>query len=423
MRYRRSREIRQRLNTGSPRIDRGLRLVLLGLGLLTVVGWGGWTLIFSNDSSSVVSWLLNRPIQLGRSVDTRTAPYKSAQEQYRINDFAIAQALTNLQVKPNHVKDADIWRLESNGTWSPTHRTIRVSSFYSLTQCNLEFARSITAVGGAIVRADENSRNHELSLQVAFGTLLTHELTIIRDGTIQRQVGHMAIIIDALGSGHGKLAQQFLRINKPLTFALVPWQSESVRLASEAIRHHQEIIVHLPMEPKSYPRISPGKRAVLVNQTEQRNRRVVQEALAVLSDAQGVKNHMGSRATENRDVMRVVLDEVKRSGKYFIDSRTSNRSIAHSFARQLGIRSAASWGFLDAIDNQERIATMLDLASYAALEHGPVIVIGHARPNTLAVLQQNLDRLILRGIQLVHVSTLVPVRHEEQPVDSHEKSN
>ena len=67
----------------------------------------------------------------------------------------------------------------------------------------------------------------------------------------------------------------------------------------------------------------------------------------------------------------------------------------------------ASWGFLDTADNQERIAAVLDQASFAALEYGPVILIARARPNTLAVLERKMPRLALRGIQFVHASTLV----------------
>lgn len=416
MRYRRSREIRQRLKTESWRFDQLVRRALVTLGFLTIAGWGGWALFFSSRETPVIGRLLYKPLPELRTIDTKTARYKSAEERYRTNDFAVAGALTNLQVAPERMKQTQAWRPESDGTWTPAKRTIRVSSFYALAQCNLEFTRSITAVGGTIASAVEHNRGRELTIQAGDETLLTHELTIIRDPDILRKVGHMAIIIDELGAGSGEVTQQFMEIPRPLTFALIPWQPVSKRLADEALKRKQEVVVHLPMEPQGYPRVSPGRRAILLGQSEQQNRRVVQDALSALPAASGILNYMGNRAMESNDVMRLVMEEIKNGGKYFINSGASKQPASLTQARNLGVEMAASWGYLDTVDNQERIAMMLDLASYTALEQGPVVVIGHARPNTLTVLQQKLDRLQLRGIQLVHVSSLIRNEHGQEAV-------
>ena len=70
--------------------------------------------------------------------------------------------MTNLQISPRHVVEKQSWTSKMDGAWTPAIRTIRVSSFYSLTQCNLEFTRSIEATGGSVVHAVENGRSTEL---------------------------------------------------------------------------------------------------------------------------------------------------------------------------------------------------------------------------------------------------------------------
>ena len=70
------------------------------------------------------------------------------------------------------------------------------------------------------------------------------------------------------------------------------------------------------MEPKSYPRISPGKKAILIDQDAQTNRRIVREALSILSVAMGVSNYMGDKIRETPEIMNLVLDEVKKHNKY-----------------------------------------------------------------------------------------------------------
>lgn len=399
--------MRQRSASRVQRPYRALQRLFLALLLVTVMVWGGWVLWQEDGRRNVVSQWFGRSDRAPRTVDVRTTHSASEYEQYRAIDFAVWQALSNLQVTPDRVKETQTWRPGRIGNWMPTRRTIRVSSFYSLTRCNLEVTRAVTSASGRVSSAAENPLTRELTLRIGIGALLTHELTIRRDPDVQRRTGQIAIIIDDLGETGGEVAQQFLRIKQPLTFAVIPWQRASIQLATEAMLRQHEVIVHLPMEPKEYPKASPGGRAIFVKQSDQQIRRVVQDALAALPAARGVNNHMGSRATEHPSVMRAVLEEVKRSGKYFIDSRTSTLSVGHRLARQLGVRGATSWGFLDTTDDQERIADLLDLASHAALENGSLIVIGHARPNTLAVLLRMLDLLELRGIQFVHVSALV----------------
>ncbi|MBI4551815.1 MAG: divergent polysaccharide deacetylase family protein [Candidatus Latescibacteria bacterium] len=406
MRYRRSHAVRQRLAGRVRRPYRVRQRVLLGLLVVTMAGWGGWALIRNEGQPNGLSRLLGRSEPPPRPVDARIKRVVAEAEQYRTMDFAIAQALTNLQVAPGRVKETQSWQPGRDGLWHPTRRTVRVSAFYSFTRCNLEVTRAITAAGGRISSAVEHSLTRELTLRVGIGDLLTHELTLRRDPDVPRRTGQMAIIIDDLGEVGGDVTTQFVQIKQPLTFALIPWQREARHLATEAILRKHEVIVHLPMEPKEYPRLNPGWRAIFVKQSDAQIRRVIQDALIALPAARGVNNHMGSRATENAQVMQILLEEVKRSGKYFIDSRTTPLSVGYPLARRLGIRSAASWGFLDEIDDQERIADALDLASHTALEQGPLIVIGHARPNTLTVLLQMLDRLELRGIQFVPASAL-----------------
>lgn len=299
---------------------RALALTVAGI---TVAGWSVWGVYRAGGVARAVAWILNQPAPAALPVDPRTVAYKTAQERFRTLDFAIARALINLQAGPDQVRETQSHRMTPEGGWLPAKRTIRVAAGYALTQCNLELTRSVTAAGGRVVLAEERPRTHELILHVAYDGYKTHELTIIRDASLSRKTGHMAIVIDGLGKARADIAVEFLAFPKPLTFAILPGQPDSERLAAEAVKRDHEVL-----------------------------------------------------------------------------------------SRALGATGEDAWGVLDAVDNQARIAQMLDLASYAALERGDVIVVGHARPNTLAVLLRKVDRLTLRGIQFVHVSALGKVQKD-----------
>jgi len=355
----------------------------------------------------IFGWLLRGQVDVAVAVDRQSEPYKTVQALFRDIDFGIARAMTNLQIAPDQVREMQAWQPGPDGVWLPAVRTLRISDFYAPAQTNLEFSRSIADAGGSVRNAEANSRNHELTFEVTTGSTVTHRLKIVPDASIERKVGHLALIIDDLEISDTEISQRFLRIERPLTFSINPWRASAEKKAREVDGQNQEVIIHLPMEPDSYPRISPGRHAVLVNQSPLQNKRVVQDAVAALPMARGVKNFMGSRATSQRNVMEPVLREVKDSKKYFVDSMTSSRSVAHKTAEQLEIPGGVSWGFLDTEDNQERIAARLDQASLAAMKDGPVILVARARANTLVVLEEKMQRLALRGIQFVHASTLV----------------
>jgi polysaccharide deacetylase 2 family uncharacterized protein YibQ len=56
---------------------------------------------------------------------------------------------------------------------------------------------------------------------------------------------------------------------------------------------------------------------------------------------------MGSRATEDEKTMRAVLDTLKPTGLYFVDSRTSSHSVACRMAREMGIPTGENVMFID----------------------------------------------------------------------------
>jgi polysaccharide deacetylase 2 family uncharacterized protein YibQ len=58
------------------------------------------------------------------------------------------------------------------------------------------------------------------------------------------------------------------------------------------------------------------------------------------------------------------------------------------------------------VDNAERIALMLDMASFDALERGAAIVFAKITPGALMALRSRMGRLKLRGIEVVPVSAL-----------------
>jgi hypothetical protein len=118
----------------------------------------------------------------------------------------------------------------------------------------------------------------------------------------------------------------------------------------------------------------------------------VHSLLAEIPYIRGVNNHMGSHLTEFDFFMRPVMDSIRgyNPGLYFLDSRTSPRSVAHSQALDAGLSSISRDIFLDNETNPESIRLQLNIWLTKARSRGSAIAIGHPYPQTIQVLRSNL---------------------------------
>ena len=77
------------------------------------------------------------------------------------------------------------------------------------------------------------------------------------------QLPEVTIIVDDIGYDR-QLAEKFLKLDSSLTFSILPQSPFDKKIAQLAQRNGTEIMLHLPMEPKEYPKVNPGPGALLL---------------------------------------------------------------------------------------------------------------------------------------------------------------
>ena len=117
---------------------------------------------------------------------------------------------------------------------------------------------------------------------------------------------------------------------------------------------------------------------------------------------------MGSKATANERVMRLVLSELKDRNLLFLDSRTTASSVAYQLAVDMDIRAINRDLFIDEIDEAQTIQGKLWELAATAAQSGQAIGVGHNRRETLIALLAALPQLEKRGFRFVPVSQLLP---------------
>jgi len=203
----------------------------------------------------------------------------------------------------------------------------------------------------------------------------------------------IALIFDDLGESLRDLRELY-SLDIPLTISVIPNLKFSKNIAHIASRCGFSVFIHLPLEPAHSQQYQTDKYRFITSDLSKRETiSLLRQYLNSIRIAIGVNNHMGSLATENRQLMKIILGELKKRGLVFVDSRTSLESIAYEQAREMELISGYNQGFLDATDDVAAIEKRMEELETLAQEKGKIIVIAHPRKNTLKILRARLPLL------------------------------
>jgi polysaccharide deacetylase 2 family uncharacterized protein YibQ len=160
------------------------------------------------------------------------------------------------------------------------------------------------------------------------------------------------------------------------------------------------------MEPYRYPEMDPGPGALLMSMPPEELQRRVGEHLESLPAVVGVKNHLGSRMTEDRPRMRAVLEVLAARRLFLVDGYTSSLSVAYDEAKEAGVRAARRQILVDHAGGEAGDRARWEEVPGWAERRGEVVVVAHGHPQTVRLLKEYVPRWEARGLRLVPVSQL-----------------
>jgi polysaccharide deacetylase 2 family uncharacterized protein YibQ len=204
----------------------------------------------------------------------------------------------------------------------------------------------------------------------------------------ERRGQPIAVIIDDIGYDL-RLVEELVRIGAPLAFAILPHTPHAVEAARILHQAGKEILLHMPMEPRSYPAENPGAGALFVHMGDEEIRRRIETGIAAVPYISGVNNHMGSRFMEDEAKLFVVMQELAKRGLFFVDSRTTSDSRGRAAAARAGVRFLQRAVFIDHPPGYAIALANLTHPPRQALEkRRPSLLIGHPIPETLRALKE-----------------------------------
>jgi hypothetical protein len=275
------------------------------------------------------------------------------------------------------------------------------------------------AIAGALERTDfrpvrstvsKDPKKEEYAAFFSFKDRIVYEISFLKKkhrliAKAKGKGARIAIVLDDFGYNTNNLDALY-GINTPLTISVLPNLAYSGRIAEDAGAKKLEVVLHLPLEPRSgKEHIESG--TIMTDMPSGEVRRILADALAGVPGAKGVSNHMGSKATEDRNLMKVIFDDLNKKHLYFLDNLTADDSICDEVAARSKIRIVTRNVFLDNESDEGYIENQIRHTAEIAFKTGSAVGVGHDRPATVRVLARIVPELKNDGFQFVYLSEIV----------------
>jgi len=186
----------------------------------------------------------------------------------------------------------------------------------------------------------------------------------------------LAIVIDDFGNNM-QGSKEMLELPIPLTVAIMPFLPTSESDAQLAHKKGHEVIIHMPMEPKNGKRSWLGPGAITTDLSNEEIKSRVEKAIESVPHAVGMNHHMGSKATEDERVMRVILEVCREKGLYYLDSKTARKSVIPKIATELSVPYLENDMFFDHVYSEQHIYRQASRVLKILEESEQLIAIGH----------------------------------------------
>jgi hypothetical protein len=205
----------------------------------------------------------------------------------------------------------------------------------------------------------------------------------------------VTIVIDDFGNGMNG-SEEMLRLPVKFAVAVMPFMPTTKQDAEAAYKLGHDVLIHMPMEPNQGKRSWLGPGAITADLSDAEVRRRVEEAIAEVPHAVGMNNHMGSKITADERIMRIVMTVCREHGLFFLDSKTTHRTVVAKIANEIGVPVLENNVFLDDVYTVEHISKQIGIVRKHMETNEHTITIGHVGPpgpKTASVLRQSIPAL------------------------------
>lgn len=216
----------------------------------------------------------------------------------------------------------------------------------------------------------------------------------------------VAVVIDDLGLSV-PFTRQIAQVKAPLTVSFLPYGASNKEQVTALKNAGFEVMLHVPMMPHVPAALAPVTLSPEMDKAETQTELDKMINRFEGTGMSGVNNHMGSLLTERTKNMGYVMEVLKKHNMYFLDSKTTGKSVAEEVAKEYGVAYISRDVFLDNKNDYNYIMGQFRQTEKIAKKNGHAVAIGHPYSQTLKALQDWLKEAENSGIKVVHLSELL----------------
>lgn len=210
----------------------------------------------------------------------------------------------------------------------------------------------------------------------------------------------IAILIDDVSTQKQK--DTILSMGYKINMAFLPPTNahpNSAKIAQDVSFH----MIHFPMQASSKFKGEEPETLKITDSYETIEKRVKQ-LRDWYPNAIYTNNHTGSVFTENEEAMDKLFRALKKYNFIFVDSRTSNKSVAKKYAKKYDMPYIVRNTFIDNDLDYNKIQAQLKKAIEISKTNGYSIAIGHPHDVTLKVLRES--KHLLKDVEPIFINKL-----------------
>lgn len=210
----------------------------------------------------------------------------------------------------------------------------------------------------------------------------------------------LAIIMDDISTN--AQASELKKLSIKVTPSIFPPEKQHPKSA-ELAKEFSVYMVHLPLQALNYT--NEKANTLRTGDSKEKISQRIKDIKNDFKDVKYINNHTGSGFTSDFKSTLALLDELKNSEIYFIDSLTTNKSTVLDASKKLGLKYAYRDVFLDNEQNVSKILKMINNAVAVAKKDGVAIAICHPYKSTFEALKIA-QKDAFKGVEVVYVDKI-----------------
>lgn len=220
--------------------------------------------------------------------------------------------------------------------------------------------------------------------------------------------GKPRIAVIVTGLGLARLAtESAIALPPEVTLSFSPYGRENAaRLAEDARAAGHELLLDLPMQTETYPAVDPGPYGIRTDLSAAQNHDRLMNVLAQVRGYVGLLAPSRDVVSTDRNLTAPLVNGIAGQGLLFVSGHSRQPEGMSRLVRQAGVPILFTDVELDARVAETYIRNQLARAEDVAHSNGKAVVVGHAYPITLELLEDWTRGLAAKGFALVPVSAL-----------------